>query len=148
MRGEHATSLWAKRSPHKNWHGQLPLPFGERVGVRGEHATSLWAKRSSHKNWHGRPPLPFGERVRVRGNMRLRWAEGSTQKWARSAPSPLWGEGWGEGKHAISQWERATAHIVATGDTPIIAAPGQSTRQTAGSSSCARSYAASPDDAR
>jgi len=86
--------------------------------------------------WHARPPLLFGERAGVRGNMRLRWR--FRQKngpgrlplllLARSAPSPLWGKGWGEGEHATSLWAEGSLQKNGHGRLPplLLARPAPS----------------------
>ncbi len=93
--------LCGLREPYNKLARSAPSPlWGEGWGER-EHATSLWAEGALQKYWHGRLPLLFGEGVGVRGNMRPPCGlRDPYKKLARSAPSPLWGEGWGEGIHA------------------------------------------------
>jgi len=104
--------------------GSKPCDGGKRktatrVAVFNVCTFSLWVP--DKKYWHGQPPLLFGERVGVRGNMRTPCGlREPHEKLARSAPSPLWGEGWGEGKHATSLWaEGAPRKIGTVGPSPL-----------------------------
>jgi len=86
---------------------------------------SLWPSSTwrwdPHKNGHGRLPLLFGERAGVRGNMRPPCGlRDPNNKLARSAPSPLLGEGWGEREHATSLWAEGALQKYWRGRLPLL----------------------------
>jgi len=102
---------WARSAPSPLWgegwgEGNMRPPCGLRIPTT---------------NWHGRLPLLFWERVGVRGNMRPPCGlREPYNKLARSAPSPLWGEGWGEGEHAASLWAEGSLQKYWHGRLPLL----------------------------